>query len=153
MNLGGPVTVNTQPQSQSVVEGTAASFSIGVGGTPPFSYQWLRNGVAIPGATNPAYTIDQSRLSDNGVQFRVAVSNVIDGTVYSVLSSNAVLSVLADTNGPVFLSASGISRQSWTILDGVRVEFDEAQSAVTPGQAAVFYAGDVVLGGGWIEGE
>jgi tRNA-specific 2-thiouridylase len=35
----------------------------------------------------------------------------------------------------------------------VRVDFDEAQSAVTPGQAAVFYAGDVVLGGGWIEGE
>jgi tRNA-specific 2-thiouridylase len=33
----------------------------------------------------------------------------------------------------------------------VRVEFDEAQSAVTPGQAVVFYDGDRVLGGGWIE--
>jgi len=31
-----------------------------------------------------------------------------------------------------------------------RIVFDEPQRAVTPGQAAVCYSGDVVLGGGWI---
>jgi len=31
-----------------------------------------------------------------------------------------------------------------------RVHFDEPVRAISPGQAAVFYAGDVVLGGGWI---
>ena len=34
--------------------------------------------------------------------------------------------------------------------DEVLVTFDEPQRAVTPGQAAVFYDGDVVVGGGWI---
>lgn len=34
--------------------------------------------------------------------------------------------------------------------DEVHVRFDERQSAVTPGQAAVFYQGDEVVGGGWI---
>ncbi|MBW2609195.1 MAG: tRNA 2-thiouridine(34) synthase MnmA [Deltaproteobacteria bacterium] len=34
--------------------------------------------------------------------------------------------------------------------DKVRLEFDEPQSAVTPGQALVCYGGERLLGGGWI---
>ena len=44
---------------------------------------------------------------------------------------------------PAWLRASG--------EDCVEVRFEQAQRAVTPGQAAVFYQGDEVVGGGWIE--
>ncbi len=35
--------------------------------------------------------------------------------------------------------------------DDVLVTFDEPQRSITPGQAVVFYQGDVVVGGGWIK--
>ncbi len=40
-----------------------------------------------------------------------------------------------------------------TPIDGdrARVDFDQPQTAITPGQAVVFYEVDVVLGGGWID--
>jgi tRNA-specific 2-thiouridylase len=34
-----------------------------------------------------------------------------------------------------------------------RIQLDTPQRAITPGQAAVFYDGDVVVGGGWITRE
>ncbi|HVZ84639.1 MAG TPA: tRNA 2-thiouridine(34) synthase MnmA [Terracidiphilus sp.] len=46
--------------------------------------------------------------------------------------------------------ASGAGSQPGEAHAEVRAVFDEAQRAVTPGQSAVFYDGDEVVGGGWI---
>ncbi len=37
--------------------------------------------------------------------------------------------------------------------DKVQIEFKSPVKSITPGQAAVFYDGDIVLGGGWIKGQ
>jgi tRNA-uridine 2-sulfurtransferase len=62
-----------------------------------------------------------------------------------------------DPNGPVEATVRIRNRHDpaaaeITALDAasVRVTFREPQRAITPGQAAVFYSGEKVLGGGWI---
>ncbi len=69
------------------------------------------------------------------------------------------LNILSDRlrSGPLHCHAkiryNSIPQPAVAILSGpdeLRVEFDEPQSAITPGQAVVLFDGDVVLGGGWI---
>ena len=51
------------------------------------------------------------------------------------------------------LRADSTAPGSLVALDGERaeLEFESPQTAITPGQAVVFYAADEVVGGGWIE--
>jgi tRNA-uridine 2-sulfurtransferase len=64
---------------------------------------------------------------------------------------------IAELNGPMRVRAKIRHRHepAWATLepiadDEVLATFDEPQRAVTPGQAAVFFDGDEVVGGGWI---
>jgi tRNA-uridine 2-sulfurtransferase len=50
-----------------------------------------------------------------------------------------------------YLQKEQPARVEQTGPDTIRVDFEEPQRAITPGQAAVFYDGDTVVGGGTIE--
>ena len=47
--------------------------------------------------------------------------------------------------------AAAAARVTATSPTGASLEFDHPQTAITPGQAVVFYDGDTVVGGGWID--
>ncbi len=81
--------ITTQPVSQTVTAGQAATFSTADSGTGPLSYQWQKNGSPISGATSSSYTTPAAASSDNGSQFTVVVSN----SAGSVVSNAAVLTV------------------------------------------------------------
>lgn len=75
-------TITAQPASQTVNAGATATFSVVAGGTGPFTYQWLKGGNAIVGATTASYTTPVLAATDNGGQYSVKVGNA-NGTVTS----------------------------------------------------------------------
>jgi tRNA-specific 2-thiouridylase len=75
----------------------------------------------------------------------------------TLLAKRANLISIADLSEPVSVTVKIRHRHEpapamieKTGANEILVTFDEPQRAITPGQAAVFYDGDVVVGGGWI---
>lgn len=86
---GTAPTISTQPASQTVVAGSAATFTVVASGTAPLSYQWRRNGSSLAGATGAWYATPATTVADSGSTFDVVVSNGAG----SVASAPATLTV------------------------------------------------------------
>lgn len=84
-------SITTQPQNQTVLAPSTATFSVTAGGTAPLSYQWNKNGAAISGATSSTYTTPATTIADDATNFTVTVTN----STGSVTSSQATLTVHA----------------------------------------------------------
>ncbi len=118
-----PLAFTQEPVSQKAVQLKPATFTCAVSGPPPYLIQWYENGAPIPTANEFSYTIPSAELYMDGWTYSVTVSNQL----YGVVSSNAVLTVLSDTNPPALVKAisyDGITVQltfneplDWTIND------------------------------------
>ncbi|MCX6926600.1 MAG: immunoglobulin domain-containing protein, partial [Verrucomicrobia bacterium] len=80
--------VTAQPLDQTVTVGGTATFTVGVGGTAPLSYQWQFSGTNIAAATNISLTLSNVQFTQAG-NYAVWVTNAYG----SCLSSNALLTV------------------------------------------------------------
>jgi hypothetical protein len=94
--------ITIQPLSQSVVSNGTASFTIAASGTPPISFRWRKNNITVVGGiivTTPiTSTLILSHVtSTDAATYNVAVTNIAGAA--TGLSSNAVLTVLADSDG------------------------------------------------------
>ena len=77
-NIGQPIdaqttatglpTISPQPVAQSAAVGGSATFTVGATSTTDtaFTYQWLKNGVPIAGATRTSYSIAVATAADAG---------------------------------------------------------------------------------------
>lgn len=112
-----------------------------------------RKGLRIA-APEPLYVI-----STNPLDQRVTVGRNEDLLRVRMFTKEVNWISIAGIHAPVRASvkirnrhdAAGATLSPTSQQDRVEVHFDDPQRAVTPGQGAVFYDGDLVLGGGWIE--
>jgi len=81
--------ITSHPQSQTVVLGSNATFSVTVTGTPPFQYVWRHNGANLPGEMSSTLSLTAVQSNQAGV-YSVNVFNAAGFTV----SSNATLMVV-----------------------------------------------------------
>jgi hypothetical protein len=146
LNTNVPPTITIEPQSQTVPENVYARFGVAVTGTAPFSYQWMSNGVPIPGATGANYISPLTSLDLNGVIYAAAISNVIGG----VLSSGATLTVarqISPAGLPIYTDHLVNGFQDWSygthsLAATSPVHSGSAaisMSSVTPGHNVSFY--------------
>ena len=92
--FGTPPGITTQPANATVAVGAATTVRVAASGSAPLSYQWYKNGTAIPGATNATLSFASAQTSDAG-SYAVIVTNAA-GTI---VSSAGTLTVTAATTG------------------------------------------------------
>jgi hypothetical protein len=83
-----PAVITTQPASQVVCAGTPVTYTVVATGNN-LTYQWRKNGVAVPLFTLNSFVIQQTQASDAGV-YDCVVRGVCTP---SLISSNATLTV------------------------------------------------------------
>ena len=89
-----PVSLTQQPQSVVGVEGDTVQLSVTATGSPTLTYQWFKDGNAVPAGTNAALTLANVRPAMIG-DYTAVVSN----SAGSVTSSVASLSIKGVDSG------------------------------------------------------
>ncbi len=112
-NTGRPIIVS-YPQSQTLVEGGTAVFTVSAVGAMPMTYQWRRNGADIIGIDSNSYSLT-STLSDNGAIFYCLVSNA-----YGTDTSRSATLTVTTASGLPAITLQPIDR---TVTEGFSVAF------------------------------
>jgi len=115
-------------RAEQVLAGASVALTVTADGTPPFSYQWQKDGTNIPGATAVRHSIGSMSDSDAG-KYTVIVSN----SAGSVMSTTATLTVL--TPEPKADAMVPVERRITTGESLTSAEIPVSQAPVLPAPA------------------
>lgn len=104
----GTIAITSQPTNIAVLENRPVTFAVAAtlqGGDPSaLRYQWRTNGVDVPGAVNPVFTLSTPPRSLSGLHVRCVVS--AGPNIAPLASETAILTVTPDLTGPAVTSVS-----------------------------------------------
>lgn len=140
LTVHGQPVITSQPTPVITGLGLPASFSVGVSGSTPFSYQWRMSGTSIQGATLSSLTFSSVALSNAG-SYSVVVTNLYG----KVTSSSPALSVMDPyiTNQP----------QSLMVAAGAPAAFSVGVAGTAPFSYSWAKNGAALTNGGNISGQ
>ena len=110
------------PAAQTVVAGRTLSLALDVGGTAPFTCQWLYNGTnlhnggRISGAQSNVLTITDVQMTDAGA-YKLSILNAQSAGI----PTNSVEDAISVVNGATSLNTNG---QFWTVNGGAAIDSD-----------------------------
>ena len=124
-----PVIITSEPQSQTVPDGGSVTLDVVASGTLPI-FQWQKDGIDIPGATNPSLTIDPFFAADEG-DYTCVIDNICNMVTSAVatliLQAPALDFIVFDnqqsqelTNGQV----SPVDFGQFNLQDNAQRDFD-----------------------------
>jgi tRNA-specific 2-thiouridylase len=112
-----------------------------------------RKGLGISGAGIPLYVVD---IDAGNATVTVGPREALERTTLTASGVNWISGEMPSSPVRANVRIRYRHREAPAAIEPlpdnrVQVRFDDPQSAITPGQAAVFYDEEVVLGGGWID--
>jgi hypothetical protein len=112
-----PLSISTAPAPHAVISGQTANLYVTAAGTPPFTYQWSKDGVAILGATTATLTIANTRPTDAG-SYAVTVANAAGSVTSTAASLTVAFSRLVNLSILTSLDAAGDSFTMGYVVGG-----------------------------------
>jgi hypothetical protein len=117
-----------QPQPQDGSAGGSVTFTVSASGTPTPTYQWVKTGVNIPGATSDVLTLNGLQASDVG-SYAVVVTNSL-GSVTS--DAAGICELMCTFGGHSYELAPGAMQwndaEAWAVSQGGHLVAVNSQS-------------------------
>ena len=119
LTIGVPPSITQEPTNLVVTQGLNATFSVGVSGDSPLSYQWRFNGAPVNG-TGSTYTVAAATAANAG-NYDVLVSNAY-GSITSAVAQLTVMVPPSITSQPT----------NQTVIAGSSVNFQVSAGGTSP---------------------